>query len=127
MVVCFGDKMPNILFLVDRLLPSRSALTPLLTLAQPRPQPNDSGLFAPKHLPALTSATDDLCWLLGRGYGIDSSLQLVGTITPTKSSSPCPTLRSSSPPTAGFSTTAETGVTWGESCWRGKRCGPSNR
>jgi len=42
------------------------------------PQPNDPQLFAPKHFPALTAATDDLCWLLGRGYGVDSALQLVG-------------------------------------------------
>lgn len=42
------------------------------------PQPNDPALFAPKHLPALTNAVDDLCWLQSRGYGIDSALQLVG-------------------------------------------------
>lgn len=42
------------------------------------PQPNDHLLFAPKQLPALRAATDDLCWLLGRGYGVDSALQLVG-------------------------------------------------
>lgn len=42
------------------------------------PQPNDPALFASKHLAALTAATDDLCWLLSREYGIDSSLQLVG-------------------------------------------------
>lgn len=42
------------------------------------PQPNDATLFAPKFFPALTAATDDLCWLLGRGYGVDSALQLVG-------------------------------------------------
>ena len=42
------------------------------------PQPNDSALFAGKYLPALRAATDDLCWLLGRGYGSDSALHLVG-------------------------------------------------
>ncbi len=42
------------------------------------PQPNDQRLFNEKHHPALTAATDDLCWLLSRDYGIDSSLQLVG-------------------------------------------------
>lgn len=42
------------------------------------PQPNDPKLFSPKHLPALRAATDDLCWLLSREYGQDSSLQLVG-------------------------------------------------
>ena len=42
------------------------------------PQPNDAALFAPKHHPALTAATDDLCWLLSRDYGTDSALQLVG-------------------------------------------------
>lgn len=42
------------------------------------PQPNDKLLFTEKHHPALTAATDDLCWLLSREYGIDSALQLVG-------------------------------------------------
>ncbi|MEM1358006.1 MAG: DUF434 domain-containing protein [Bacteroidota bacterium] len=42
------------------------------------PQPNDKKLFDAKHLPALRAATDDLCWLLTREYGQDSSLQLVG-------------------------------------------------
>ncbi len=42
------------------------------------PQPNDPKLFAPKFHAALRAATDDLCWLLGRGYGPDSALQLVG-------------------------------------------------
>lgn len=42
------------------------------------PQPNDKLLFAKKHHPALTAATDDLCWLLSREYGVDSALQLVG-------------------------------------------------
>lgn len=42
------------------------------------PQPNDKKLFSPKFYPALTAATDDLSWLLGRGYGADAALQLVG-------------------------------------------------
>ncbi|MEM9259975.1 MAG: DUF434 domain-containing protein [Bacteroidota bacterium] len=42
------------------------------------PQPNDRKLFDAKHLTALRAATDDLCWLLTRGYGQDSALQLVG-------------------------------------------------
>ncbi|MFT5999984.1 MAG: hypothetical protein ACI81P_002443 [Neolewinella sp.] len=42
------------------------------------PQPNDKKLFAANFFPALTAATDDLGWLLGRGYGSDSALQLVG-------------------------------------------------
>lgn len=42
------------------------------------PQPNDQRLFAEKYHPALTAATEDLCWLLSRGYGTDSALQLVG-------------------------------------------------
>ena len=42
------------------------------------PQPNDHQLFAPKFHSALRAATDDLCWLLGRGYGADSALHLVG-------------------------------------------------
>ena len=42
------------------------------------PQPADRKLFAPRHLPALREATDDLCYLLGRGYSVDSALVLVG-------------------------------------------------
>ena len=42
------------------------------------PQPNDRKLFAPRHATALRDATDDLCWLLTRGYGADSALHLVG-------------------------------------------------
>ncbi len=42
------------------------------------PQPNDPKLFAPRFWPALRAGTDDLSWLLGRGYGPDSALQLVG-------------------------------------------------
>lgn len=42
------------------------------------PQPNDKKLFAPKYAQVLKSATDDLGWILGRGYGPDAALQLVG-------------------------------------------------
>lgn len=42
------------------------------------PHPNDERLFGEKYHPALRAATDDLCWLLGRDYGVDSALQLVG-------------------------------------------------
>ncbi len=42
------------------------------------PQPQDAKLFSPKFHAALRAAVDDLCWLLGRGYGPDSALQLVG-------------------------------------------------
>lgn len=42
------------------------------------PQPNDVVHFSEKFYPALSSAVDDLSWLLTRGYGIDSALQLVG-------------------------------------------------
>ena len=41
-------------------------------------QPNDDKLFAPKWLPILTEAVDDLCFLLSRGYASNSALQLVG-------------------------------------------------
>lgn len=42
------------------------------------PQPNDHLLFASKCHAALRAAVDDLSWLLSRGYGSDSALQLVG-------------------------------------------------
>ena len=42
------------------------------------PQPNDHHLFHPRQLPTLTAATNDLCWLLTRSYGLESALQLVG-------------------------------------------------
>ena len=42
------------------------------------PQPQDAELFSDRYLPALRAATDDLCWLLDRGYGSDSALHLVG-------------------------------------------------
>lgn len=41
------------------------------------PQPNDPALFAPKHFPDLTAATDDLCWLMSRNYGIDSAAKVI--------------------------------------------------
>lgn len=42
------------------------------------PQPKDGFLFGPKFHAALRAATDDLSWLLGRGYGVGAALQLVG-------------------------------------------------
>jgi hypothetical protein len=42
------------------------------------PHPEDARLFAAEALPSLRAATDDLCWLLSRGYAGDSSLKLVG-------------------------------------------------
>lgn len=42
------------------------------------PQPADAKLFAPKHLSALSAATDDLSWLHERGYNASSALELVG-------------------------------------------------
>lgn len=40
--------------------------------------PEDTRLFDAKHLPALRTATEELSWLLSRGYAIQSSLKLVG-------------------------------------------------
>ncbi len=40
--------------------------------------PEDRRLFAPERLGALRQATDDLGWLLSRGYALPSSLKLVG-------------------------------------------------
>ena len=40
--------------------------------------PEDQRLFAPERLRALRQATDDLTWLLSRGYALPSSLKLVG-------------------------------------------------
>jgi hypothetical protein len=42
------------------------------------PHPEDLRLFGPDFWPVLRSATDDLCWLLGRAYAHDSALKLVG-------------------------------------------------
>lgn len=42
------------------------------------PHPEDAALFAPQAEEALRQATDDLCWLLNRGYATPSSLKLVG-------------------------------------------------
>ncbi|MEZ4449346.1 MAG: DUF434 domain-containing protein [Nannocystaceae bacterium] len=39
---------------------------------------DDDRLFGPASLPALRGATDDLVWLLERGYTIDAALKLVG-------------------------------------------------
>lgn len=40
--------------------------------------PEDAGLFAASQWPLLRAASDDLCWLLDRGYALRSSLALVG-------------------------------------------------
>ncbi|MES2706344.1 MAG: DUF434 domain-containing protein [Verrucomicrobiota bacterium] len=40
--------------------------------------PQDAELFSAPHLPALRTATEELSWLLGRGYAPLSSLKLVG-------------------------------------------------
>ena len=42
------------------------------------PHPEDRRLFADDAVPCLRAATEDLCWLLERGYAADSSLKLVG-------------------------------------------------
>lgn len=42
------------------------------------PQPNDAKLFGDKYLPILSEATDDLCWLLERGYNAGSAMEIVG-------------------------------------------------
>jgi hypothetical protein len=42
------------------------------------PHPEDARLFAAEIHAGLAQATDDLCWLLTRGYAPDSSLKLVG-------------------------------------------------
>jgi hypothetical protein len=40
--------------------------------------PEDAELFSKDEWPALRRATEDLCWLLDRGYALRSSLALVG-------------------------------------------------
>jgi hypothetical protein len=40
--------------------------------------PEDAGLFAAAHWPALRVATQEICWLLDRGYALRSALALVG-------------------------------------------------
>ncbi len=42
------------------------------------PHPEDARLFAPAQRAALRAATDELSWLLGRGYTLASGLKLVG-------------------------------------------------
>ncbi len=42
------------------------------------PDPEDERLFAPAAWEDLRAATDDLCWLLNRGYPLASALELVG-------------------------------------------------
>jgi hypothetical protein len=40
--------------------------------------PKDEKLFAPRELPRLCAAVDELCWLLNRGYALRSAVDLVG-------------------------------------------------
>jgi hypothetical protein len=40
--------------------------------------PNDTKIFAPKWYPIFKEAVDDLCYLLSRGYGGNSSVEIVG-------------------------------------------------
>lgn len=42
------------------------------------PHPRDLELFAPHHIAALRAATEDLSWLLSRGYSSVSALKLCG-------------------------------------------------
>ncbi|NLE85015.1 MAG: DUF434 domain-containing protein [Myxococcales bacterium] len=42
------------------------------------PHPRDPASFAPRHVPALRAATEDLSWLLSRGYNTTSALALTG-------------------------------------------------
>lgn len=42
------------------------------------PAPKDEDLFAEARVPALRTATDELSWLLGRGYSEDAAVKLVG-------------------------------------------------
>jgi hypothetical protein len=42
------------------------------------PHPDDLKLFAPDTWPLLTTAIDDLCWLLNRGYPTGAARKLVG-------------------------------------------------
>lgn len=42
------------------------------------PHPEDERLFASETLSSLRAATNDLCWLLDRGYAATSALKLVG-------------------------------------------------
>ncbi len=42
------------------------------------PHPKDAALFSPAALPRLRAATEDLSWLLSRGYATTSAVKLVG-------------------------------------------------
>jgi hypothetical protein len=42
------------------------------------PHPEDTALFASEKWPILRTATDDLSWLLSRGYALHSTVELVG-------------------------------------------------
>ncbi|MFQ5528516.1 MAG: DUF434 domain-containing protein [Thermoanaerobaculia bacterium] len=48
------------------------------TRRQRGPHPKDLGCFGEDRLPNLRRATDELSWLLGRGYSPKASLKLVG-------------------------------------------------
>lgn len=40
--------------------------------------PEDRDLFSERYLDALRTASEDLCWMLTRGYSVSSALKLVG-------------------------------------------------
>ena len=42
------------------------------------PHPKDESIFAASHLPKLTTALNDYCWLLSNGYAPNASMKLVG-------------------------------------------------
>ena len=42
------------------------------------PHPDDARLFGPEAVPLLRYASEDLAWLLSKGYASPSSLKLVG-------------------------------------------------
>ncbi len=42
------------------------------------PHPKDESIFAANHLPKLTTALNDYCWLLSNGYTPNASMKLVG-------------------------------------------------
>jgi hypothetical protein len=44
------------------------------------PHPDDERLFNTEMVPRLREATNDLCWLLDRGYTTLSALKLVGDL-----------------------------------------------
>ena len=48
------------------------------TLRHRGPDPEDARSFGARSLERLKAGASDLCWLLGRGYGITSATELVG-------------------------------------------------